>query len=117
MIFSSTETAVSKYTSSLPTPGARRINFIAELLPGVCLEIGGVAPELILLERLGVVQPHDQRGVDLMQKSGEVISHQHRRELPPAPFVRSSSTWQRPTGFPWRSAAVGKDRAPPASAA
>ena len=43
--------------------------FHAKLLPGVRSEIGGVAPELILLERLGVMQSHHQRGINLVQKS------------------------------------------------
>ena len=53
----------------------------AKLPPGVRLEIGGVAPELILLERLGVMQPHDQRGINLVQESREPIVHQHCREI------------------------------------
>ena len=37
----------------------------AEQLPGVRLEIGGVAPKLILLERLGVMQVFWQNGAML----------------------------------------------------
>jgi hypothetical protein len=48
-------------------------------LSSVGLEIGGVAPKLILLERFGVVQPHDQRVMNLVQESREPMVHQHRR--------------------------------------
>ena len=41
----------------------------AQLLARVRLEIGRVPPELVLLERLRVVQPHDQRGIDLVQEA------------------------------------------------
>ncbi len=53
----------------------------AELLPGVRFEIGGVTPELILLKRLGVMQPHDQHGINLVQESYAPIAHQHLRML------------------------------------
>ena len=38
----------------------------AKPLAGIRLEIGSVAPELILLERLGVMQPHNERGINLV---------------------------------------------------
>ena len=37
--------------------------------PGQRLEVGGVTPELVLRERFGVMQPHHQRGVNLVEKT------------------------------------------------
>ena len=53
----------------------------AELLPRVRLEIGVVTPQFILLERVAVMQPHDQRGINLVEESREAIVHEHRRKL------------------------------------
>src|SRR5262245_13697810 len=49
----------------------------AELLPGECLEIGGVAPQLLLLERPSMMQPDDQRGIDLVEESIETVTFPH----------------------------------------
>ena len=45
------------------------------------LEIGGVTPQFVLLERIAVVQAHDQRGINLIEESREAIVHEHRRKL------------------------------------
>ena len=41
----------------------------------------GPLPHLVLLERAAVMQPHDQRGINLVEKSREAIVHEHRRKL------------------------------------
>jgi len=64
----------------------RQLN--AELLPRVRLEIGGVTPQFILLERVAVMQPHDQRGINLVEESREAIVHEHRRKLRLLRFAR-----------------------------
>ena len=43
------------------------------------LEVGGVTPELVLLKRLGVMQPHHQRGVNLVEETVETIAHERGR--------------------------------------
>ena len=61
----------------LPFAHARRVSLMlsAELLPGVRLEIGGVTPQLVLLERAAVMQAHDQRGsMSASRKTGKFHS-------------------------------------------
>ena len=99
MIFSSASMAGSKYTSSSPAPSARRVSFTPSCLPGERLEVGGVAPELVLLERIGVVQPHHQRGVDVVEETVEAIADQHRRvphQIRPLAPVETREDQQRP---------------------
>src|SRR5688572_21789752 len=50
-----------------------------ELFPGERFEIGGVAPKLILRERLRVMQPDDERGVNVVEEAVEAIADVYRR--------------------------------------
>lgn len=50
-----------EYTSSSPTSGAGSAS--RQTVPRARLEIGGAAPELVLLERFVVMQPHDLGGI------------------------------------------------------
>src|SRR5882672_1050523 len=50
-----------------------------ELSFGERLEISGITPKLILNERRRVMQPNDQRSVDVVEEAVEAIAHQHRR--------------------------------------
>jgi hypothetical protein len=45
----------------------------AQQLAGHRLEIGGTPPEAVLLERHGVMQPHDERCIDFVQKPSEAV--------------------------------------------
>ena len=51
------------------------------MFPGVRLEIGSVTPQFVLLERVAVMQTHDQHGINLVEESREAIVHEHRRKL------------------------------------
>ncbi len=50
----------------------------AELLARQRLEACRVAPEFIVFDRLGMVQPDDERGVDVIQETVEAITDQDR---------------------------------------
>lgn len=47
------------------------------MLPCVGLEVRRVAPELILMEWFCVMEAYYERGIDLVQETGEMITHQH----------------------------------------
>src|SRR5262245_9114559 len=64
-----------------------------ELLSGERLEIGSVAPELVSREGLGVVQAHDQRGIDVIEETVEPIAHQDCR--------MAYKLWALPTVVAW----------------
>src|ERR1700680_749046 len=60
-------------------PFASASHLYAQLSTGKCLEVGGIAPQLILSKWLGVVKAHDQRGVNVVKETVEAIAHQHCR--------------------------------------
>ena len=64
----------------LPCPLGFLGQLEAERLSRLRLEVGRESPELLLLERLGVVQPDDQRGVDLVERPVELVGHEHERD-------------------------------------
>ena len=51
----------------------------AELFARQRLEVWRVTPEFIVFDRLGMVQPDDERGVDVIQETVEAITDQDRR--------------------------------------